>query len=226
MRVAFHAHVDVAFAPERRNVVDGKRHGAGDVGVARGSQVERYFPGGQALGDLLGKHFGIGGCGDGLRRENSAFLMMSVAAVNASPAIDDDLRAERANHADHVFERDAAPDFSRLLGSLHVARVHGAGEKLADAVMFVGGEEFFGADDAEFGALFGADGVLSALAAGDGEEGDVGIEPAGEVGEQAGPFVVRVRGDEKDAGGDSGFVDGFDGFGEGLGGGGDGNCCG
>ena len=71
-------------------------------------------------------------------------------------------------------------------------------------------------------ALFGADGVLSALAAGDGEEGDVGVEPAREIGEQAGPFVVGVRGDEKDARGDAGFVDGFDGFREGLGGGGDG----
>ena len=90
--------------------------------------------------------------------------------------------------------------------------------------MFVGGEEFFGADDAEFGALFGADGVLSALAAGDGEEGDVGIEAAREVGEEAGPFVIRVRGDEKDTGGDAGFVDGFDGFGEGLSGGGNGDC--
>ena len=57
-------------------------------------------------------------------------------------------------------------------------------------------------------------------------EGDVGVEPAGEVGEQAGPFVVRVRGDEKDARGDAGFVDGFDCFGEGLGGGGDGDRCG
>ena len=154
-----------------------------DVGVARGSQIERYFPGGQALGNLLGKHFGIGGRGDGLGSENSAFLVMSVAAVNAGPAIDDDLRAEGANHADHVFERDATPDFLGLLGRLYVASVHSAREKLADAVVLVGGEEFFGADDAEFGALFGADGVLSALAAGDGEKGDIGIESAREVGE-------------------------------------------
>ena len=84
--------------------------------------------------------------------------------------------------------------------------------------MLVGSEEFFGADDAEFSALFGADGVLSALAAGDGEEGYVGIEPPREVSEEAGPFVVRVRSNEKDAGGDAGFVNRFDGFGEGLGG--------
>ena len=152
--------------------------------------------------------------------------MMSVAAVNAGPAVDDDLRAERANHADHVLERDAAPDFSRLLGRLYVTGVHGAREKLADAVVLVGGEEFFGADDAEFGALFRADGILSALAAGDGEKRDVGIEPPREVGEQAGPFVVGMRSDEKDARGDSGLIDSFDGFWEGLCGGGDGDCCG
>jgi len=148
---------------------------------------------------------------------------MSVATVDAGPSVDDDLRAEGADHADHVFERDAAPDFLGLLGRFYVAGVHGACEKLAHAVVLVGGEEFFGADDAEFGALLGADGVLSALAAGDGEKRDVGIEPAGEVGEQAGPFVVGVRGDEKDAGGDSRPVDSFDGFGEGLGGGGKGD---
>ena len=94
---------------------------------------------------------------------------------------------------------------------------------MAAAVEVAGGEEFFGADDAEFGALFRADGVLSALAAGDGEEGDIGVETAREISEEAGPFVVGVRGDEEDAGGDSGTVDSFDGFWEGLSGGGNGD---
>src|ERR1700720_2202334 len=130
LRVAFHAHVDVALAPERRNVVDGKRHYAGDIVVARWTHFERYFPCGQALGNLLGKHFGVGGGGDSLRRENSAFLMMSVATVDTAPSVDDDLRAECANHANHVFERNVAPDFSRLLGRFYVTRIHSASEKL------------------------------------------------------------------------------------------------
>ena len=218
LRVAFHAHVDVALAPERRNVVDGKRHYAGDVVVARWTHFERYFPNGEPFGDLLGKHFGIGGGGDSLWREKSALLMMPVAAVNAAPSVDDDLRAECANHAHHVFERNAAPDFSGLLGGFHVSRIHGTGEELAHAVMFVGGEKFFGANNAQLGSLFGADGVLSALAAGDGQKRDVGIEAARKIREQAGPFVVGVSGDEKDARRDAGFVYGFDGFGEGLGG--------
>src|SRR4029077_4691276 len=99
-----------------------------------------------------------------LGNKHAAFLVMSVATVNAGPAIDDNLRAEGANHAAHVLERDPAPDFSRLLGRLHVTRVHGAGEKLAHAVVLVGSEKLFGANHAEFSSLFGANGVLSALA--------------------------------------------------------------
>src|SRR6201987_375480 len=175
LRVAFHAHVDVALAPERRNVVNGKRHYAGDVVVARGSHFERYFPCGQALGNLLGKHFGIGGGGDSLRGENSALLMMPVATVHAAPSVGDDLRPESANHSHHVFERYTAPDFSRLLRRVHVSRIHGAAEELAHAVMFIGGEKFVGANDAELVALLGADRILSALATGDREKGDVGV---------------------------------------------------
>ena len=65
-----------------------------------------------------GNIFGIGGCGDGLRRENSALLMMSVAAVNAGPAVDDDLRAERANHADHVLNETPPQIFRACSGVL------------------------------------------------------------------------------------------------------------
>src|SRR4029077_16947425 len=75
---------------------------------------------------------------------------------------------------------------------------------------------FFGADDAERAALFRADGVLSALAAGDGEESDVGIQAVRKIGEQTRPFIVGMSGDEEDARGDAGLVDGFDGFGERL----------
>ena len=85
------------------------------------------------------------------------------------------------------------------------------------AVIFSGGKKFFGADYAECAVLFGADGVLAALSAGDGEERDVGIESVGEIGEKAGPFVIGMRGDEKDAGSDARFIDGFDGFLERLG---------
>ncbi len=65
--------------------------------------------------------------------------------------------------------------------------------------------------------MLGTDGVLAALAAGDGEKADVGVEAVRKIAEQAGCFVVGMRGDEEDARGDAGFIDGFDGFGEGLG---------
>ena len=82
--------------------------------------------------------------------------------------------------------------------------------------MLAGGEQLFGADHAEFAALLGADCILSALAAGDGEETDVGVEPAREIGEQAGPFVVGMSGDKEDARGDARFVDCNDGVRERL----------
>ena len=116
-----------------------------------------------------------------------------------------------------IFEREAVPNFQGLLGSLDVAGIERAGEILMYTVIFSGGEKFFGADDAQFSILFGADGVLAALSAGDGEERDVGVEAMGEIGEEAGPFVIGVRGDEKDAGIDTRFIDGFDSFLERLG---------
>jgi len=137
-------------------------------------------------------------------------------AMDAAPAIDHHLRAIGADHANHVFEREAVPDFHGLLGRLDVAGIGSSREKLTHAVMFSRREQLFGADYAERAALFGADGVLPALAAGDGEERDIGIKAAREVSEQARPFVIGMRGDEEDTRGDARFVDGFDGVCEGL----------
>lgn len=152
-----------------------------------------------------------------MRSKNAAFLMMTMPAMDAAPAVDDDFRAEGADDTDHVFECDIAPDFSRLLWRADVAGIFRASEELADAVVLAGGEKLFGANDAELVALLGADGVLSTLSAGDGEEANVGVEAVGEIREEAGPFVVGMGGDEENAGSDAGFVDGFDAFGDRLG---------
>jgi hypothetical protein len=62
--------------------------------------------------------------------------------------------------------------------------------------------------------LFRTKGVLSAFAAGEREKSYVSVEPTGEIGEDGGGFVIGMRGDIKDAGGDARAVDGFDGFGK------------
>jgi hypothetical protein len=83
-------------------------------------------------------------------------------------------------------------------------------------VMRIGREQLGGAHDAERAILFGTDGVLPALAAGDGEERHVRIQAARKIGEQAGGFIVRVGGDVQNSRSDARFVDGLDGFLHGL----------
>src|SRR6267378_1732781 len=110
---------------------------------------------------------------------------MAVASVHAAPAVDHDVGAEFADHADYVFEDGVAPDFFGFFGSFGEAEIPGAGEIEFDAV-----------------------------AASGGEQRDVGVEAAGEVGEDGAAFVIGMRGDVEDARGDAGGVDGFDGFGQ------------
>jgi len=61
---------------------------------------------------------GIGGQLHGLGCEQTCGLMVAMPTVHAAPAIDDDIRAEATNDADHVFKNLVAPDFLGFLGSL------------------------------------------------------------------------------------------------------------
>ena len=45
------------------------------------------------------------------RREQTCRLMVPVARVYSAPPIEDHVRSERANHADHVLENLFSPDF-------------------------------------------------------------------------------------------------------------------
>src|SRR5258708_35944240 len=139
---------------------------------------------------------------------------MAVASVDAAPAVDDDVGTKFADDADHVFEDGVAPDLFGFFGSFGEGKIPGAGEIEFDAVAASGGEKFLSADEAELRGLFGAERVLAAFAAGDGEERDVGVEAAGEVGEDGAAFVIGMRCDVENARGDAGGVDGFDGFGQ------------
>lgn len=139
---------------------------------------------------------------------------MAVARVDAAPMVDDDVGAEGADDADHVFDDLIAPDFFGFFGSFRVAEIAGAGEVKLDAVTVSRGEKLLCADEAELGSLFGAKSVLAAFAASDGEKSDVRVESASEVGENSGAFVVGVSGDVKDARGDAGGVDGLNSFGK------------
>src|SRR5215831_20934286 len=137
---------------------------------------------------------------------------MAVAAVHATPAVDDDVRAEFSHHADHILHYRVAPDSFRFLGSFRKAEILGAGEIEFHAVAARGGKKFLRADEAELRSLFGAERVLAALTAGDGEKRDIGVQSAGQISENRSGFVVRMRGDIEDARGDARGVNGLDGF--------------
>src|SRR5579863_7197627 len=99
--------------------------------------------------------------------------MMAVAVVfGAGESRDQNVGAKSPNHAHHVGERHvvASPFLESFFGGLRIAEVGDAGEALLDSVVFVGGEEFEGAQDSEFVEESGAEFVLSAFAASEGEE--------------------------------------------------------
>ncbi len=65
--------------------------------------------------------------------------MLAVAGLNAAPAVDHDVWAEGADHADHIFEGRIAPDFHGLRGAFGVAEIRSAGEELGHAIVLAGG---------------------------------------------------------------------------------------
>ena len=65
---------------------------------------------------------------------------MAMTGVNAAPAVDDDVGAEGADDADHVFEDLIAPDFLGFFGSFGVAKVAGTSEVEFHAVAARGGQ--------------------------------------------------------------------------------------
>src|SRR5208337_460067 len=98
----------------------------------------------------------VGGQDDGFGGPDAGNLMMAVASVNAAPSVDDDVGAEGADYADHVFEDLIAPDFFGFFGSFGIAKIAGAGEVELHAIAARGGEQFLGADETKLRSLFGA----------------------------------------------------------------------
>src|SRR6185437_2953331 len=169
---------------------------------------------GQGFAEHVGISAGIGGERDRLRRPQAGGLVMAVAAVHAAEIVDNDVGAKAADDADHVFENGVAPDFLRFFGGFGKTEVTRAREIEFHAIAAGGGEQFLRADQAELRSLFGAEIILAAFAARHRKQGHVGVQPAGKIGEHWAGFIVGMRGNVKDAGGDARAVDSFDGFGE------------
>lgn len=99
--------------------------------------------------------------------------MMPVAAVHAAPPIDDHVGAERANHADQVFQDLIAPDFFGFFRRFRIAKIFGTREIEFHAIATCGCEKFLRSNKAQLRSLFGAKIVLPAFPARKRKKSDV-----------------------------------------------------
>ena len=136
-----------------------------------------------------------------LARHQPRKLMMAVSVgARAAPDRVDHLRPERANHGDDVAEhRVTGPVLGRFLGVLGKPKVKCACEILTATVNAPRGEEFFGANRAEWFAEFVADKVLAAIAAREREIRRLDLPPAREPRNGLGVFIVRMRANDEHA---------------------------
>src|SRR5690348_13318472 len=138
--------------------------------------------------------------------------MMAVPSVHASPAIDNNVGAEAADHADHIFEDLVAPDPFGFLGGFRKAKIFGACKEKPHAVAACGRQQFLRADQSELRCLLWAKVVLATLAACQGKQRDVSMEPSGKIGEHSAALVVGMRRYAENPRGDASLLDGLDSF--------------
>src|SRR6266849_5595156 len=140
--------------------------------------------------------------------------MIAVAPADSSPAIDNHLGVQRANLTHHVFQHLVAPDSQRFFGRLRKSEVWRAREPQMDSVAARRGKQLRGADASELWCLLRPERVLPTLAAGERQKGDVGMEPSRQIRQQAGRFVIRVRGNVENPRGHARVVNRFNSFGK------------
>ena len=148
----------------------------------------------------------------GLRREQSRGLMMTVASVHPTPAINYNIGAESTDHADHILKDLVAPDPFGFLRRLRKAKVFSASKEKPHAVASGRRQQLLRADQSKLRRLFGAKIVLAALAARQGKQRHIGMQSASQIGEHRAALVVRMRGHVKDPRGDASLLDCLDGL--------------
>ena len=93
----------------------------------------------------------------------------------------------------------SVPDPEGFAVVLGVPEIDRAGEELPAAIDAAGGEQLLGADDPQLFAEFGAEHVLSAVAARQRQIGGAVVAAAREVGDQLRVLIVGMRRDVEDA---------------------------
>src|SRR5713101_846439 len=206
------SHFAPGFSVERRNLIQGKQVTLGGLAPVEVQQDDglSVAPWRQVLFfhrravQLEGRICRDLHC---LRREQSRSLMMSVTPMHAAPAIDHNVRAKSANHADHIFENLVPPNFFGFFGSFRIAEIFGTSEIEFHAIPASGSEQFLRANQPKLRGLFRAEVVLSAFAACQGEQSDVGVQPAGKIGKHRSALIVRMSRHEQDSRGNSSAFD-------------------
>src|SRR4029434_4475211 len=104
---------------------------------------------------------------DRFRRQHPGHLMLAVPVLGrARKSVDQDQRAHRSNHANHVAHYlFAIPFLQSLFGRTREAEVESPGEVLLRAVQLSRRQQLFGTDYAEPFPQLWPDAVLPALAA-------------------------------------------------------------
>jgi len=130
-------------------------------------------------------------------RQNGGGLMVAVPAPFVRrKARDDHIGPQFSDHPDG-FPQDfpPVPKAQRLVRGFGKTEVDGGRKKLLATVDFPRLQQFLRADEPEFDALFRPDEVLAAVPAGQRQVGGPYFPLVGQVGDQPGVLVVRVRGE-------------------------------
>src|SRR5712664_4916242 len=124
--------------------------------------------------------------------------MVAMSAVHSTPPIDDYVRAEVANDADHVLKNLIAPDFFGFLRSFRKSKIFRAREIDFHAVPARGGKKLLRSNQSQLRRLFRTEVILPALTAGQGKQSHIGVQTAREIGQGCAGFIIRMRGDIED----------------------------
>ena len=111
---------------------------------------------------------------------------------------DDHIRPEHPDHAYHIAQHFLLPPLlETLLRALAVAEVHRTGEELLTAIDAPCFEQLLRADDAQRVAQFGADQVLSTIAACEAEVAGADLPAIAQPGDQTRVLIIGMRRDVK-----------------------------
>ncbi len=209
---ALRSHLVIGF-PQQRIIfarIDPKP--ARVFGLGLGKAIPEQPPGlpRRDIFQLFGEAGLVGGGREGFLGQYRGGPVVAVPAgvIRGEPG-DDHVGPEFSDHPDDVRQDFfLPPELECFLGGLGIAEIDGPREILFGPVDPAGRQELLGPDDPDLGALFRADQVLAALAAGEGQVGRPELSALREIGQDGRVLIVRMGGHVEDAAKDVELVKG------------------